>query len=77
MAVLIDCHSMPSVSTCPPGRESERRVKADFVLGDRYGTSCAGDLIDLVDHELRRMGYTIFVTSLMLAVSSPSITATR
>ncbi len=60
MAVLIDCHSMPSVSTCPPGRESERRVKADFVLGDRYGTSCAGDLIDLVDHELRRMGYTIF-----------------
>ena len=58
-AVLIDCHSMPSVSTCPPGRESERRVKADFVLGDRYGTSCAADLIDLVDHELRRMGYTI------------------
>ncbi len=59
-AVLIDCHSMPSVTTCPPGRENERKVKADFVLGDRYGTSCAPDLIDLVDHELRRMGYTVF-----------------
>ncbi len=60
MTVLIDCHSMPSVSTCPPGRESERRIKADFVLGDRYGTSCATDLIDLVEHELRSSGYTVF-----------------
>jgi N-formylglutamate amidohydrolase len=60
MTVLIDCHSMPSVSTCPPGRESERRIKADFVLGDRYGTSCAADLIDLVEHELRSAGYAVF-----------------
>ncbi len=60
MTVLIDCHSMPSVSTCPPGRESERRMKADFVLGDRYGTSCAAALFDLVDHELRSLGYTVF-----------------
>jgi len=60
MTVLIDCHSMPSVSTCPPGRESERKIKADFVLGDRYGTSCAADLIDLVEHELRSAGYAVF-----------------
>ncbi|MGP8232624.1 MAG: N-formylglutamate amidohydrolase [Methylovirgula sp.] len=58
-AVLIDCHSMPSLSTCPPGRENERRVKADFVLGDRYGTSCAADLVDLAEHELRGLGYSV------------------
>lgn len=57
--VLIDCHSMPSLSASA-GRESERKIKADFVLGDRYGTSCAGDLVDLVDHELSRLGYTVF-----------------
>jgi N-formylglutamate amidohydrolase len=59
MTVLIDCHSMPSLSATA-GRESDRRIKADFVLGDRYGTSCGTDLIDLVDHELRRLGYTVF-----------------
>ncbi len=50
---------MPSLSTCPPGRENERRVKADFVLGDRYGTSCAADLVDLAEHELRGLGYSV------------------
>src|SRR5215210_9312561 len=33
--VLIDCHSMPSTSV-----SREDGVKADIVLGDRYGTSC-------------------------------------
>jgi N-formylglutamate amidohydrolase len=59
MTVLIDCHSMPSLSATA-GRDTDRKIKADFVLGDRYGTSCAADLIDLVDHELRRLGYTVF-----------------
>ena len=36
--VLIDCHSMPSSSL---GRDAE--MKADVVLGDRYGTACAPD----------------------------------
>ena len=58
-AVLIDCHSMPSLSTCQPSRESERKVKADFVLGDRYGTSCAADLVDRAEHELRGLGYSV------------------
>src|SRR5829696_693140 len=35
-AVLIDCHSMPSTTAA-----KEERPRADVVLGDRYGTSCA------------------------------------
>jgi N-formylglutamate amidohydrolase len=53
-AVLIDCHSMPSTSV-----SREDGAKADIVLGDRYGTSCAGMLTDLVDGALRARGYTV------------------
>jgi N-formylglutamate amidohydrolase len=53
-AVLIDCHSMPSSSV---GREDG--AKADIVLGDRYGTSCAAGLTDLVDVALRARGYSV------------------
>ena len=52
-AVLIDCHSMPSTSLA-----RDDGVKADIVLGDRYGTSCAPALTDLVDRAARR-GYTV------------------
>ncbi len=53
-AVLIDCHSMPSSSV-----SREDGVKADIVLGDRYGTSCATLLVDLVEAALRSRGYTV------------------
>ncbi len=53
-AVLIDCHSMPSSSI-----SRDESVKSDIVLGDRYGTSCAGILTDLVDMTLRRKGYSV------------------
>jgi N-formylglutamate amidohydrolase len=53
-AVLIDCHSMPSTSV-----SREDAAKADIVLGDRYGTSCASILTDIVDETLRRRGYTV------------------
>jgi N-formylglutamate amidohydrolase len=33
--------------------------KADIVLGDRYGTSCATLLIDLVEAALRGRGYMV------------------
>lgn len=49
VAVLIDCHSMPRI-----GRHGERATP-DIVLGDRYGTTCAGSLIDLVE--------TVFTTA--------------
>jgi N-formylglutamate amidohydrolase len=59
LAVLIDCHSMPSVSTLPLPESADRKIKADFVLGDRYGTSCETEIIDNVEHELRRLGYAV------------------
>ena len=43
VAVLIDCHSMPRLA------RSNERPSPDIVLGDRYGTTCAGPLIDLAE----------------------------
>ena len=62
LTLLIDCHSMPSSSAAapagsPPGRED--RAKADFVLGDRYGTSCDKAFADAAEYELRRFGYVV------------------
>jgi N-formylglutamate amidohydrolase len=53
-AILIDCHSMPSSSV-----SRDEGAKADVVLGDRYGTSCAVVVIDLVEAAMRRRGYTV------------------
>jgi N-formylglutamate deformylase len=53
-AVLVDCHSMPSTA----GARDER-PRADIVLGDRYGTSCAGGVSDVIDATLRSLGYTV------------------
>ena len=60
IAVLVDCHSMPSGTL----RQSQTKVvtmpqKPDFVVGDRYGTSCAPDFVDGVEFELRRRGYDV------------------
>src|SRR3984893_6472797 len=54
LAVLLDCHSMPSNAG---GREE--RPRADMVLGDRYGTSCAPAVTDVIEESLRAMGYAI------------------
>ena len=53
-AVLIDCHSMPST----PGAKDER-PRADIVLGDRYGTSCAAIVSDVMEQTLRALGYSV------------------
>ncbi len=55
MALLLDCHSMPSWT----GGTSAQRVEADMILGDRYGSSCNGRIVDLVESELRRLGYHV------------------
>ena len=54
IAVLIDCHSMPSTKIA-----RDERSKPDFVLGDRYGTSCTTFLADLVHQTLTELGYTV------------------
>lgn len=43
VAVLVDCHSMPRIA------RSGDRAAPDIVLGDRYGTTCAPALVDLVE----------------------------
>jgi N-formylglutamate amidohydrolase len=53
-AVLIDCHSMPSTV-----RGGSGRLRPDVVIGDRYGTSCAGELTDAAAQILARLGYTV------------------
>jgi N-formylglutamate deformylase len=52
-AVLIDCHSMPSSA----GHKDER-PRPEFVLGDRYGTSCVGVVSETVEQTLRSLGYS-------------------
>jgi N-formylglutamate amidohydrolase len=52
--VVVDCHSMPSIGV---SRDEPRRP--DIVIGDRYGTSCAPLLPDLVEETMRRLGYTV------------------
>ena len=52
--VLIDCHSMPSSSL---GRDAE--IKADMVLGDRYGTACAPGLIEAFEATFRAQGFRV------------------
>ena len=54
MCILVDCHSMPSA-----GRVGDTAVEADFVIGDRYGTSCAPGIADTVCGELERLGYRV------------------
>ncbi len=56
-AVLVDCHSMPS--TAARGVRPEDHPRADIVLGDRYGASCDPYLTDIVEAELRRLGYLV------------------
>ena len=52
--IVVDCHSMPSVGV---SRDEPRRP--DVVIGDRYGTSCAPLLPDLVEQTMSGLGYSI------------------
>ncbi len=54
LAVLIDCHSMPSTV-----RGLAVRPRPDVVIGDRYGASCAGGLADLVTDIFTSFGYSV------------------
>ena len=54
LAVLIDCHSMPSSPIADQGGG-----RPDFVLGDRFGTSCSGELTRMVATQLKALGYVV------------------
>lgn len=53
-AVLVDCHSMPSTAS-----HRDERPRPEFVLGDRYGTSCVPVVAETVERTLRGLGYSV------------------
>lgn len=55
-AIVIDCHSMPSAGGAP-FRGGERRI--DFVLGDRFGSSCAPFITELAEDVLSGLDYEV------------------
>jgi N-formylglutamate deformylase len=56
----LDCHSMPSL--WPPGVEGAGTpVEADFILGDRDGTTCSPALTATVRETLEGLGYRVAV----------------
>ncbi len=59
----INCHSMPS-------KRSARDIgrPADFVLGDRDGTTCDKELTDFVAAVLRRRGYDVRINEIFKGV---------
>lgn len=58
VAVLVDCHSMPST---PPREDAPMRDKrpVDFVIGDRFGSSCNVRFVEILERRLREFGYEI------------------
>ena len=55
--VLIDCHSMPSVGA--PMDPDAGRGRADFILGDGFGTTCHGAIAAAVQEALEGHGYRV------------------
>lgn len=53
-SVLLDCHSMPS-----SGVQMNYTTRPDFILGDRFGSSCAPSIIHTVQNLLQQMGYNV------------------
>jgi N-formylglutamate amidohydrolase len=56
-AVLVDCHSMPSVGG--PLDQDIGATRPDIVLGDRFGTSCARRLTDMMERALAMQGFAV------------------
>ena len=60
MAILIDCHSMPSnIGLHDPSRGSQKSPQIDFVLGDCHRSSCSASITAFVDRHLNRLGYKV------------------
>lgn len=55
-SVLIDCHSMPSNLG-----HGSYHTRPDFVLGDRFGSSCHSSITQSAKNLLQQMGYNVEV----------------
>jgi N-formylglutamate amidohydrolase len=56
-ALLVDCHSMPSVGG--PMDQDAGLGRKDIVLGDRYGTSCDGRIVSMIEAILKSYGFDV------------------
>ena len=64
IALLVDCHSMPSISSGNSGSGNSGAGQAGshrphFVIGDRFGTSCAPQITRTVTRALGNWGYDV------------------
>jgi N-formylglutamate amidohydrolase len=59
VAILIDCHSMPSRMPTGDARRPYEPIGADIVIGDRYGASCDAGFAHRVHALLSGMGYRV------------------
>jgi N-formylglutamate deformylase len=55
----VDCHSMPAIGDV--NSDDPGRARADFVLGDRDGTTCGGEFTAEVVAALRVFGYDVAI----------------
>ena len=62
----VNCHSMPSQRSGKNGKRGGHC--ADFVLGDRDGTTCEPEFTDFVAQVLRRRGYTVRINEVYKGV---------
>jgi N-formylglutamate deformylase len=73
----INCHSMNSIAGAQ-GEGGAGRARADFVVGDRDGTTCDAEFTQLVRRTLADMGYDVRVNDpykgveLVRAYSNPA-----
>jgi N-formylglutamate amidohydrolase len=56
VVLLLDCHSMPSLSANGSGGADH---VVDFALGDRFGRSCSAVVVEAVEAILRSKGFTV------------------
>lgn len=76
--VHINCHSMNAVAGAM-GEGGAGTPRADFVLGDRDGTTCSAELTAFVQEQLERHGYSVKVNDpfkgveLVRAHSDPAV----
>jgi N-formylglutamate amidohydrolase len=62
----VNCHSMPSQRSSKNGKKGGHC--ADFVLGDRDGTTCEPEFTDFVAQMLRGRGYTVRINEVYKGV---------
>jgi N-formylglutamate deformylase len=53
-AILVDCHSMPRAAIADRGT-----ARPDIVLGDRYGASASGGIVDRIEAAFVNAGFSV------------------